>query len=67
MDKYSLSYPQSQCSLLHLLLASDLGRPLGQEDPLQEGMATHSGILARRIPMDRGRLQSMRLRRVGHD
>ena len=27
---------------------------LGQEDPLEEGMATHSNILAWRIPMDRG-------------
>ena len=27
---------------------------LGWEDPLEEGMATHSAILARRIPMDRG-------------
>ena len=27
---------------------------LGWEDPLKEGMATHSGILAWRIPMDRG-------------
>ena len=27
---------------------------LGQEDPLEEGMATHSRILAWRIPMDRG-------------
>ena len=27
---------------------------LGWEDPLQEGMATHSSILAWRIPMDRG-------------
>ena len=26
---------------------------LGQEDPLEEGMATHSRFLARRIPMDR--------------
>ena len=25
-----------------------------QEDPLEEGMATHSSILAWRIPMDRG-------------
>ena len=31
---------------------------LGQEDPLEEGMATHSGILAWRIPMDRGALQA---------
>ena len=28
-------------------------RPLGWEDPLEEGMATHSSILAWRIPMDR--------------
>ena len=27
---------------------------LGWEDPLEEGMASHSGILAWRIPMDRG-------------
>ena len=27
---------------------------LVQEDPLEEGMATHSSILAWRIPMDRG-------------
>ena len=29
-------------------------RSLGWEDPLEEGMATHSSILAQRIPMDRG-------------
>ena len=27
---------------------------LGWEDPLEEGMATHTAILTRRIPMDRG-------------
>ena len=27
---------------------------LGREDPLEEGIATHSSILAWRIPMDRG-------------
>ena len=39
---------------------------LGQEDPLEEGMATHSSILARRIPWteEPGRLQSMGLQRV---
>ena len=31
---------------------------LGQEDPLEEGMATHSRILAWRIPMDRGAWQA---------
>ena len=29
-------------------------QPLGWEDPLEEGMATHSSILAWKIPMDRG-------------
>ena len=32
--------------------AGDLG--LGWDDPLEEGMATHSSILVWRIPMDRG-------------
>ena len=31
-------------------------RSLGWEDPLEEGMATHSSVLAWRIPMDRGAL-----------
>ena len=30
---------------------------LGQEDPLEKEMATHSSILAWRIPMDRGAWQ----------
>ena len=38
-------------------------RFLGREDPLEEGMATHSSILAWRIPWteEPGRLQSMGL------
>ena len=42
---------------------------LGQEDPLEEEMATHSSILAWRIPWteEPGRLQSMGSQRVGHD
>ena len=37
---------------------------LGQEDPLEKGMATHSSILAWRIPRteEPGRLQSMGLK-----
>ena len=31
---------------------------LGREDPLEEGMATHSSILAWRIPIDRGDWQA---------
>ena len=44
-------------------------RSLGWEDPLGEGMATHSSILAWRIPQteEPGGLQSMELHRVGHD
>ena len=42
---------------------------LGQEDPLEKGMATHSSILAWRIPWteDPGRLQSVWSERVEHD
>ena len=42
---------------------------LGQEDPLEKEMTTHSSTLAWKIPwMDEpGRLQSMGLQRVGHD
>ena len=32
----------------------DSVRSLGWEDPLEEGIATHSSVLAWRIPMDRG-------------
>jgi len=31
---------------------------LGQEDPLEKGMTTHSSILAWRIPMDKGSWQA---------
>ena len=42
---------------------------LDHEDPLEEEMATHSSILAWRIPQieEPGRLQSIGLQRVGHD
>ena len=42
---------------------------LGQEDPLEKGMATHFSILAWRIPWteEPGWLQSTELQRVGHD
>ena len=44
-------------------------RSLGWEDALEEGMATHSNILARRIPWteEPGRLQSIGSHRIGHD
>ena len=44
-------------------------RSLGWEDPLEKEMATHSSILAWKIPWteEPGRLQSMGLQRVGDD
>ena len=44
-------------------------RPLGLEDPVEKEMATHSSILAWRIPWteEPGGLQSMGSQRVGHD
>ena len=44
-------------------------RPLGQEDPLEEGMTTHSSILARRTQWteEPGGLLSMGSQRVRHD
>ena len=42
---------------------------LGQEDPLEKEMVTHSSTLAWKIPWaeEPGRLQSMESQRVGHD
>ena len=42
---------------------------MGLEDPLEEGMATHSSILAWRIPWteEPGGLQFVKLQRVRHD
>ena len=44
-------------------------RSLGREDPLEEDMATHSSILAWRIPWteEPGGLRSMGSQRVGHN
>ena len=44
-------------------------RSLGQEDPLEKEMATHSSTLVWKIPWveEPGRLQSTGLLRIGHD
>ena len=44
-------------------------RSSGREDPLEEGMAIHSSILAWRVPWteEPGGLQSMESKRTGHD
>ena len=49
--------------------AGDQFQSLGQEDPLEKEMATHSSILAWEIPWleEPSRLQSMASQRVGHD
>ena len=51
-----------------LLLETQV-RSLGQEDPLDKGMAAHSCILAWRIPWieEPGGVQSTGLQRVGHN
>ena len=50
-------------------LIPGLGRSLGREDPLEEGMATHSSFLAWRIPWTGkpGGLQSVGSQSVGHN
>ena len=47
----------------------DVGSIPGWENPLEKGMATHSSILAGRIPWteDPGALQFMGSHRVGYD
>ena len=44
-------------------------RSLGQEDPLEKEMATHSSSLPWKIPWteEHGRLQSMGSQRIGHN
>ena len=56
--------PAYQCRRHNMQIGS-----LGGEDPLEEGVATHTSILAWRIPWteEPGGLQSMGLQRVGHD
>ena len=49
--------------------AGDWVQSLGREDPLEEGMTTHSSILAWRIPRteESGRLQSIGSQTVEHN
>ena len=53
---------------LHAVLDTQV-QSLGQEDPLEKEMATHSSILAWRIPWtdEPGGLQSLGWQRVGHN
>ena len=51
------------------VMRETLVRSLGRDDPPENGMATHSSILAWRIAWteEPGELQSMGLQRAGHD
>ena len=52
-----------------LAMQGTQGQSLRQKDPLEKGMATHTSILAWRIPWteEPGGLQSMELHIVGHN
>ena len=67
---YSTSASQVAQRLKHLpAMWETWVQSLGQEDPLEKEMATHSSILAWRIPWteEPGGLQSTGLQKVGHD
>ena len=58
---YYLSFPGGSDGKESACSAGDPAQSLGQEDPLEQGMATHSSILALRIPWTEkpGKLQSV--------
>ena len=68
-----MSFPGGTCGKRIRLSVQEMQetrvRSLGQEDPLEKGMATHCSILAQRIQwtQEPGGLQSMGLRRVRHN
>ena len=65
----SMDFPGGSNSKESACNVGDLGSIPGQEEPLEKGMATHSSILAWRIPWteEPGGLQSMGLQRVRQD
>ena len=62
-------FPSGSVSKKSACNVGDLGLIPGLEDPMEKEMATHSSILAWRIPWTEefGGLQSMGSQRVGHD
>ena len=60
---------ESTCSAGDASCAGDMGQFLGQEDPLEKEMTTHSSTLAWKIAMDRGVWRAIvhGLQRVGQD
>ena len=69
MIKPSLGFPSWLSGKEPSSNAGDAIGSLGQEDPLEEGIATHSSVLAWRIPQteEPGGPWSMGSQRVGHD
>ena len=71
MFKYDplLELPRWLSGRVCLPLQETQVQSLGWEDPLEKEMATHSSILAWKIPWmeESGRLQSMGSQRIGHD
>ena len=72
VNYYILGFPGGSVVKICLSMQGTLEmrfQSLGQEDPLEEEMATHSSILALKIPWteEPGGLQSMGSRRVGCD
>ena len=67
---YPLQYPQASLVAQMVknppIMRETWIRSLGEDNPLEKGMATHSSILAWRIPWteEPGRLQSLGLQRV---
>ena len=61
--------PANAGDLRDMSIGNTRVRSLGQDDPLKEGMATHSSILARKIPWteEPGGLWSIGSQRVGHN
>ena len=55
---HHLAFPMAQMVKNPPAMQETRVRSLGWEDPLEEGMATHSSILAWKTPMDRGAWQA---------
>ena len=68
-SEYMYSFPVAQTVKNLPAMQETRVQSLGREDPLEKRMATHSSILAWRIPWTKepGRLQSMGLQRVRQD
>ena len=62
--QYSQAYPVAQLVKNPPAMRETCMQSLGWEDPLEKGKATHSSILACKIP---GTIQSIRSQRVGHN